>query len=129
MTSSNDISFSKYMWSVLSYKCCLFVAAILLFGQAVSASHSHEHIHHDEAPIHSSCEICVLAVNDEGDLNIVLDFGFYDDVAEKWATQYNYSALLGSKDVPSPVYNDLSIHPPPSPNLRPDAARAPPSIS
>ena len=42
----------------------IFLLSLFLYGQAASISHAHEH--HDEVP-HKTCEVCILAVNDEDD--------------------------------------------------------------
>ena len=104
--------------------CCLLLVAALLFAQTLSAAHSHDHSDHE--PLNQSCEVCVLAVNNDGDLHIVADLE--PDVEETsffWA-QVDRLALPEAERAPSLGYAKRSIDPPLDPNQRPDSARAPP---
>jgi len=104
--------------------CSLLLVAVFLFAQAVSSAHSHDHA--DEKPLHQICEVCILAVNDDGDFDILADLEpDVEDTFFFWA-QIDCLALPEAKRAPSVGYAESSIDLPPDPNQRPDAARAPP---
>ena len=126
MTTFSGISFKKYIWASLSCLCCLFLAGIFLFGQTALASHSHEHGHNEDEPVHHSCEVCILAVSEDSYVDFALELkNDAGDTAFLW-TDYDYSKISEPTLVPSLKYKLKSIHPPPSLNLRPNTARAPP---
>ena len=104
--------------------CSFFLVVAFLFGQTFSAAHAHDHSDHE--PLNQSCEVCVLAVNNDGDLDIVADLEpDVEDTSVFWA-QIDRLALPEAERAPSVDYAERSIDPPPDPNKRPDAARAPP---
>ncbi len=105
---------------------------MFLLGQMVSPSHSHahEHVHaHDhahhqdeerETPI-DRCEVCIVAVKDDADLEInpTPELEPVDgDIVHPHLYCFGETAFKVT----------TSTHPPPKPNIRPDRARAPPSI-
>lgn len=113
---------------------------MFLFGQMVAPSHAHAHAHvhqHDHAHHHEDereapanrCEACIVAVKDDADFEI------------DWSPELepvNGEAVrpqLYPFDVAGFGFSTLdhgwaiSTHPPPKPNVRPDTARAPPSIA
>jgi len=64
--------------------CSFFLVVGFLFAQTFSAAHSHDHSNHE--PLNQSCEICILAVNDEGDFDIVADLEpDVEDTSFLWA--------------------------------------------
>lgn len=103
-----------------------FVLVIaFLFAQTLSVAHAHEHV--DENPINQTCEVCILAVNDEGDIDISVDeTSDGQDTASFWI-RLDRLALPEPKPAPSVDYAERLIAPPPDPKLRPDCARAPPN--
>ena len=104
--------------------CSLLLVAAFLFAQTFSAAHSHDHS--DNEPLNHTCEVCILAVNDEGDFDIVADLEpDVEDTSFFWV-QIDRIALPEAERAPSVGYAERSIDPPPDPNQRPDSARAPP---
>ena len=104
--------------------CCLLLVAALLFAQTLSAAHSHDHSDHE--PLNQSCEVCILAVNDDSDFDIVADLEpDVEDTSDFWA-QVDSLTLPEAVRAPSIDYAERSIDPPLDPNQRPDSARAPP---
>lgn len=100
------------------------MAFALLFGQALSANHMHDH--HDESPLNQSCEVCVLAISDDIDFDVADDTK--SNVDENWLfwAQLDRLALQEPELTPKPKREDHLVDPPPDPSVRPDAARAPP---
>lgn len=110
--------------ATLARLCSLFLVVAFLFAQTFSASHSHDH--DATEPLHQSCKVCILAANNDGDLDIVADLeADAKDMSFFWA-QIDHLALPEAERAPSVDYIERSIDPPPDPNQRPDAARAPP---
>jgi len=95
-----------------------------LFAQTLSFAHAHDHS--NESPIHQTCEVCILAVNNDGDFDIVADLEPDVEDTPFFSAQIDNLALSEAKTAPSTEYAKRSIDPPPDPNQRPDAARAPP---
>ena len=70
--------------------------------------------------------MCILAVNDDGDFNIMADLEpDAKDTPVFWA-QIDRLAFPEAERAPSVGYAERSIDPPPDPKQRPDSARAPP---
>lgn len=106
--------------------CSFFLVIVFLFAQTLSSAHSHDHEHEDERPLNQSCEVCILAVNDEGDFDSVADLEpETKDMSFFWV-QIDRLALPEGEHAPSVDYTESSIDPPSGPEARPDAARAPP---
>jgi hypothetical protein len=104
--------------------CSLLLVAAFLFAQTLSSAHSHDHA--DEKPLHQSCEVCILAVNDDGDFDILADLEpDAEDTSFFWA-QIDRLALPEAKRAPPVGYAERTIDPPPDPHQRLDSARAPP---
>ena len=104
--------------------CSLLLVAAFLFAQTFSAAHSHDHS--DTGPLNQICEVCILAVNDDGDFDIVADLEpDVEDTSFFWV-RIDRLAIPKAEPAPSVEYAERSIDPPPDPNHRPDSARAPP---
>jgi len=71
------------------------VAALFLHGQAIGIPHTHEHSHEhqDEPPTHSSCEVYILAIEDDNLSDLVLHINDVPDVFPIW-TQLDRLALF-----------------------------------
>ena len=106
--------------------CCLIIASLFLFLQSISVSHAHDHDHHEDEPLHISCEVCILAVSDEGDAEIKESLEPEFDEAPTYLTPFDNFTLLESKQILPIRIVDRSIYPLPDLKRRPDAARAPP---
>lgn len=104
--------------------CSLLLVAAFLFAQTLSSAHSHDHA--DEKPLHQSCEVCILAVNDDGDFDMVADLEADVEDTPFFSAQIDRLALLEVERAPSLNYAEKSIDPPPNPHQRPASARAPP---
>lgn len=102
----------------------LFLAVAMFFGQMMTVSHAHEASEH--SPIHTSCEVCILAVNDKGDFSVEIDQNADTTDSVIWWVQLDRLALPATAPVPSMTYAIRLTDPPPDPDLRPDSARAPP---
>ena len=104
--------------------CSLLLVVAFLFAQTISSAHSHDHA--DEKPLHKSCEVCILAANNDGDFDMVADLeSDVEDTSFFWI-QIDRVALPKAERAPSVEYAERSIDPPPNPIQRPDSARAPP---
>ena len=124
MFGTENISSTVTRRATFARLCSLFLVVAFLFAQTLSSAHSHDHA--DEGPLKQSCEVCILAVNDEGDFDIVADLKpDVEDTSVFWV-QIDRLALPEAERAPSVDYADRSIDPPPDPHQRPDAARAPP---
>lgn len=67
-----------------AWLCSLFLVVAFLFAQMLSVAHSHDHL--DAGPHKQNCEVCILAVKDDGDLHIVADIdGDTENVSFLWA--------------------------------------------
>lgn len=95
-----------------------------LFAQTLSSAHSHDH--EDKRPLNQSCEVCILAVNDEGDFDGVADLEPETKGVSFFWVQIDRLALPEGEHAPSVDDTESSIDPSPGPDIRPDAARAPP---
>ena len=120
MFGTENISSTVTRRATFARLCSLFLVVAFLFAQTFSAAHSHDHT--DTGPLNPTCEVCILAVNNDGDFDIVADV---EDTSFLW-TQIDCLALPEAELAPSVGYAERSIDPPPDPNQRPDAARAPP---
>jgi len=126
MGAHADISPLKRLRFFLPYLCSFLIIGAFTLGQIVTMDHSHDHDHdHDqEAPAHS-CEVCIIAVSDDVDFDLELD-----GVDTDFLKIQNYELEPSdSQLVASEIYKVVTTHPPPSLHLRPDTARAPPTIS
>ena len=124
MFVTENISSTVTRQATFARLCSLFLVVAFLFAQTFSAAHSHDHS--DTGPLNQSCEVCILAVNDDGDFDIVADLEpDVEDTSVFWA-QVDRLALPEAERAPSIGYAERSIDPPPDPNQRPDSARAPP---
>ena len=124
MFGTENISSTVTRRATFARLCSLFLGVAFLFAQTFSAAHSHDHS--DTGPLNQSCEVCILAVNDDGDFDIVADLEpDVEDTSLFWV-QIERLALPEAERAPSVDYAERSIDPPPDPNQRPDAARAPP---
>lgn len=124
MFAMENISSTVTRRATFARLCSLFLVVAFLFAQTFSAAHSHDHS--DTEPLHQSCEVCILAVNDDGELGLLADLEpDMKDMSFFWA-QIDRLALPEADHVPSVDYAERSIDPPPDPHQRPDAARAPP---
>lgn len=104
--------------------CSLVLVAAFLFAQTFTATHSHDHS--DHKPLNQSCEVCILAANNDGDLDIVADLEpDAKDMSFFWA-QIDRLALPEADLAPLIAYAERVSDPPPDPHQRPDSARAPP---
>ena len=124
MFETENISSTVTCRATFARLCSLLLVAAFLFAQTLSSAHSHDHA--DEEPLHQSCEVCILAVNDEGDFDIVADLEPDAEDTSFFSAQIDRLALPEAERAPSTDYAERSIDPPPDPNQRPDAARAPP---
>jgi len=71
-------------------------------------------------------QVCILAVNDDGDFDILADLKpDAEDTSFFWA-QIDRLALPEAKRAPPVGYAERTIDPPPDPHQRLDSARAPP---
>ncbi|MEP4051085.1 MAG: hypothetical protein ABJN22_02455 [Litorimonas sp.] len=104
--------------------CSFVVAFAFLIAQTLSFAHAHDHV--GESPVNQTCEVCVLAVNDDGNADILVNkTSDAEDTGSFWV-QLDRLALPEPEPAPSVEYAERSIDPPPDPNRRPDLARAPP---
>ena len=104
----------------------LIIAFAFLFAQTFSSAHDHDHDHLGESPINQTCEVCILAANDDGDADTLVDKASdSEDTGSFWVQLYRL-ALPEPELAPSVEYAERSIDPPPGPDRRPDSARAPP---
>lgn len=125
MTASTNIISKVERRFSLSRLCCVFLSVVFLFGQSIAASHGHEH--GGEVPLGETCEVCILAVSDDEDFDLVAEAD--SDNTESltiWWVQLDRLALPEPKSAPSFLHGNKSIQPPPVFHRRPDAARAPP---
>jgi len=126
VTRGANISPKRFKLNFMAHFICVIVMAMFLYGQALAASHAHEHEHPEHDPIHNSCEVCVLAVQDESGFDITIDDYHLSDGPP----------ILGQLERLSPSATDASLteqatlrpaNPPPEPCRQSCAARAPPS--
>ena len=104
---------------------CLVVAVLFFYGQVLGASYTHDHS--DESPEHSSCEVCILAVEDDNYFDLTVEVNDDPDVSVIW-TQLDKLALPEPGLAPGVKSTHRSVDPPPEPRQRPSAARAPPLL-
>lgn len=124
MFGTENISSTVTRRATFARLCSLFLVVAFLFAQTFSAAHSHDHT--DTGPLNQSCEVCILAANNDGDFDIVADLEpDVDDTSFFWA-QIDRLALPEANLAPSVDYAERSFEPPPNPYQRPDSARAPP---
>ena len=97
-----------------------------LFAQSLSFAHAHEHDHSHESPIDHRCEICIVAVTDDGDASIFVDQrSDAEDILSFWI-ELNRLALPKAAPTPSVENAEPSIDPPPDLIEQRLSARAPP---
>jgi hypothetical protein len=104
--------------------CTLFIAFAFLSVQALSFAHAHDHS--DESPMNQTCEVCILAANDDRDADISAYQNSEAEFAASFWWQLDRLALPETQPAPSVEFVKRSIDPPPDPNQRLDSARAPP---
>ena len=97
---------------------CLVVAVLFFYGQVLGASHTHDH---------SSCEVCILVVEDDNYFDLTVEVNDDPDVSVIW-TQLDKLALPEPGLAPGVKSTHRSVDPPPEPRQRPSAARAPPLL-
>lgn len=124
MFETENISSTATRRASFARLCSLFLVVAFLFAQTFSAAHSHDHT--DVGPLNQNCEVCILAVNNDGDFDMLADLEpDVEDTSVFWA-QIDRLALPEAKRAPSVGYAERSIDPPLAPNQLHDYARAPP---
>jgi len=109
--------------------CSLFAAIVFLLAQTLSVAHAHDH--ETGEPLNQSCEICIVAVNDDVEADISAEHDLDDPNLDKDGTsnfciQIDRLGLEKPKGAPSIDFGELSLDPPPDPVYRRGSARAPP---
>jgi len=139
-----DIPLRAMGLGLMAQLICVCMAVILLSAQAYGAFHTHEHVqintpeythehvhdhahnnHQREAPAQSDCDICLLAIVEDNDVNPAGDLEESSDKTE-FGTD-SPDGRLSDRGLAPDVKSVLgAIHLPPKRAKRPNAARAPP---
>lgn len=118
LKACHRVSFARF--------CCLFIAIAFLFGQSLSSAHAHTHDHSDTSPLNEVCEVCILAINNDSDVEIAAAPLSGDDKVSFFWTQIDVLTRAEPQSAPQMMFESRPIDPPPEPDVRSDAARAPP---
>ena len=140
MISIADISLRQKLRASFVGAICFFIVAAFMVLQSVSLTHTHDnprdhaHVHnnahtydphdHEEEPRHQSCDVCILAVNDDAELEYNISPKTDDD--QSFVIHLNKVSFDEANQISSIAYAKRSTAPPRDLIGKRESSRAPP---